>query len=85
MKIAIAGSGALGCGFGYMMQKGGNDVTLLDFWDEHINTIKENGLSVTVNGKEDTINISIGKPEEIKDTFDTIFIFTKSMRLRHML
>ena len=31
MKIAIAGSGALGCGFGYMMQKGGNDVTLLDF------------------------------------------------------
>lgn len=85
MKIAIAGSGALGCGFGYMMQKGGNDVTLLDFWDEHINTIKENGLSVTVNGKEDTINISIGKPEEIKDTFDTIFIFTKSMGLRHML
>lgn len=85
MKIAIAGSGALGCGFGYMMQKGGNDVTLLDFWDDHINAIKENGLSVTVNGKEDTINISIGKPVEIKDTFDTIFIFTKSMGLRHML
>ena len=42
-------------------------------------------MSVTVNGKEDTINISIGKPEEIKDTFDTIFIFTKSMGLRHML
>lgn len=85
MKIAIAGSGALGCGFGYMMQKNGNDVTLIDFWEDHINAIKENGLSVTVNGKEDNVIIPIGKPEEIKDTFDTVFIFTKSMGLRQML
>ena len=85
MKIAIAGSGALGCGFGYMMKKDGNDVTLIDFWDDHINAIKENGLSITVNGKEDNVIIPIGKPEEIKDTFDTVFIFTKSMGLRQML
>lgn len=85
MKIAIAGSGALGCGFGYMMKKEGNDVTLIDFWDDHINAIKENGLSITVNGKEDNVIIPIGKPEEIKDTFDTVFIFTKSMGLRQML
>lgn len=85
MKIAIAGSGALGCGFGYMMKKDGNDVTLIDFWDDHISAIKENGLSITVNGKEDNVIIPIGKPEEIKDTFDTVFIFTKSMGLRQML
>lgn len=85
MKIAIAGSGALGCGFGYMMKKDGNDVTLIDFWDDHINAIKENGLSITVNGKEDSVMIPIGKPEEIKETFDTVFIFTKSMGLRQML
>lgn len=85
MKIAIAGSGALGCGFGYMMQKGGNDVTLIDFWEDHIQAIQENGLSVTVNGKEDTITIPVGKPKEIKETFDTVFIFTKSMGLRHMM
>ncbi|WP_407371651.1 2-dehydropantoate 2-reductase [Carnobacterium sp.] len=85
MKIAIAGSGALGCGFGYMMQKNGNDVALIDFWEDHIKAIKEKGLSVTVNGKEDNVIIPIGKPEEIKDTFDTVFIFTKSMGLREML
>ncbi|MFL2101557.1 2-dehydropantoate 2-reductase [Mycobacteroides abscessus] len=85
MKIAIAGSGALGCGFGYMMQKGGNNVTLLDFWEDHIKAIRENGLSVTLNGKEDTVSIPVGKPDEIKDTFDVVFIFTKSMGLRHML
>ena len=85
MKIAIAGSGALGCGFGYMMQKGGNDVTLLDFWEDHINAIRKSGLSITVNGKEENSTIPVGKPAEIKDTFDVVFIFTKSMGLRHML
>ncbi|WP_034552123.1 2-dehydropantoate 2-reductase [Carnobacterium funditum] len=85
MKIAIAGSGALGCGFGYMMQKNGNDVTLIDFWDDHIKAIQDNGLTITVNGKEDNMVIPIGKPVEIKDTFDAVFIFTKSMGLRHML
>ncbi|MBA5850876.1 2-dehydropantoate 2-reductase [Clostridium sp. cel8] len=85
MKIAIAGSGALGCGFGYMMKKNGNDVTLIDFWEEHITTIKKNGLTITVNKKEDTIAIPIGKPDEIKGKFDVVFIFTKSMGLRHML
>ena len=85
MKIAIAGSGALGCGFGYMMQKGGNEVTLLDFWEDHIQAIRENGLSITVNGKEDNITIPVGKPDEFNETFETVFIFTKSMGLRHML
>lgn len=85
MKIAIAGSGALGCGFGYMMQKNGNDVTLIDFWEDHIKAIQKNGLTITVNGKEDNIDIPIGKPADIKDTFDAVFIFTKSMGLRHML
>ncbi len=85
MKIAIAGSGALGCGFGYMMQKNGNDVTLIDFWEEHIAAIKKNGLTITVNKKEDNIVIPVGKPAEIKDKFDAVFIFTKSMGLRHML
>lgn len=85
MKIAIAGSGALGCGFGYMMHKGGNEVTLLDFWEEHIQAIRENGLTVTVNGARDNIVIPIGKPQEVQRSFDTVFIFTKSMSLRHML
>lgn len=85
MKIAIAGSGALGCGFGYMMQKGGNEVMLLDFWEEHIHAIKENGLSITVNGIEDNVQIPIAKPQAVRDSFETIFIFTKSMGLRNML
>lgn len=85
MKIGIAGSGALGCGFGYMLQKDGNDVTLMDFWEDHIQAIKENGLDITVNGKEDKIPMKIGKPQDIDVIFDIIFVFTKSMGLRNMM
>ena len=33
MKIAIAGSGALGSGFGAMLYRQGYDVTLIDGWE----------------------------------------------------
>lgn len=85
MKIGIAGSGALGCGFGYMLQKGGNEVTLMDFWEDHIRAIRENGLTITVNGKEDTVPMNIVRPEEVNSTFDVVFVFTKSMGLRNMM
>lgn len=85
MKVAIAGSGALGCGFGYMLKKGGNDVTLMDFWDEHIKAVQENGLTITVNGETDNIQIPMGKPADIHETFDVVFVFTKSMGLSPMM
>ena len=40
MKIAIAGAGAMGSRFGLMLKQGGNDVLLIDGWQEHINAIK---------------------------------------------
>jgi 2-dehydropantoate 2-reductase len=85
MKIAIAGSGALGSGFGYMLKKGGHDVTLMDFWEEHIQTVQEEGLTIDFNGKTENVGITMDKPGNIEEKFDVIFIFTKSMGLRGML
>lgn len=85
MKIAIAGSGALGSGFGYMLKKGGHDVTLMDFWEEHIQTVQEEGLTIDFNGETENIKIPMDNPENIDEKFDAIFIFTKSMGLRGML
>ncbi|PRY82635.1 2-dehydropantoate 2-reductase [Alkalibacterium olivapovliticus] len=85
MKIAIAGSGALGCGFGYLLQKNGEDVTLLDNWQDHIEAISTNGLHITVNGKEDNQKMTICKPDELKEEMDAIFVFTKSMGLKPMM
>lgn len=85
MKIGVAGSGAMGCGFGYLLKKAGNEVVLMDYWPEHIEAIRKKGLTVTVNGEEGNLPIEIGKPEEIQEKFDLVFVFTKSMGLRNML
>lgn len=85
MKIAIAGSGALGCGFGYQLQKNGQDVTLLDNWEDHIQAIKDNGLTVKVNGTEGNQKMKISKPEEATGKMDAIFVFTKAMGLKPMM
>lgn len=85
MKIAIAGSGAMGSRFGFMLHQAGNDVILIDKWDAHIQAIRENGLQVQYNGTEQTAHIPIYYPNEVKDQVDVIFMFTKAMFLGEML
>lgn len=85
MKIAIAGSGALGCGFGHLLQKNGQDVTLLDNWEDHIQAIKKNGLTVTINGTRENQAMKISRPEEATGEMDAIFVFTKAMGLKPMM
>ncbi|GEN51197.1 2-dehydropantoate 2-reductase [Alkalibacterium pelagium] len=85
MNIAIAGSGALGCGFGYMLQKNGQNVTLLDYWEDHIEAIRNNGLTVSVNGVKGTLPMTIARPEEVSGEMDVIFVFTKAMGLEKMM
>ena len=46
MKILFAGAGALGSRFGYMLFKNNEDVTFVDFWEEHVRNITNNGLKV---------------------------------------
>ena len=85
MKIAIAGSGALGSGFGFQMKKNGYDVTLLDYWEEHVKAVNNNGLIVTVNHQAGIVKIPMMKPSETQDKFDLVFVFTKSMGLNKMM
>lgn len=89
MFIYIAGSGAMGCRFGYQLQKSGNDVVLLDMWQDHIDAIREHGLHIT--GDEDCFEqMTIARPEEVAhnanhNDADLIILFTKAMQLRAML
>lgn len=84
MLTYIAGSGAMGCRFGYQLHNKGNEVILLDMWEDHINAIKENGLNI-VGDKEDNIKIEIMKPSEAERKADFIILFTKAMQLPTML
>lgn len=86
MKILFAGAGALGSRFAYMLHKNGEDVTLIDTWEEHVEKIKKEGLKVIIDGNDlGNFNIPIMYPNELKDKYDVVFVATKSMQLRSML
>ncbi|UJF16065.1 2-dehydropantoate 2-reductase [Jeotgalibaca sp. MA1X17-3] len=85
MKITIAGSGAMGSRFGAQLQEAGHDVTLIDWWTEHIEAIRENGLIIDDGEQERTVKIAIHYPIEVTEVADIVFLFTKSMGLPKML
>ena len=82
MKIAIAGAGAMGCRFGYMLTKTGQEVTLIDEWPAHIEAIQKNGLKVVDGDNTDTIDIKIIRPEEATEEVDVVIAFTKINEIR---
>ena len=86
MKIAIAGSGALGSGFGAMLYRQGNDVTLIDGWESQATAVKHEGLHIDINGEDYHLNIPVSRykiPSDLQ--FDIVFLFTKAMQLESML
>lgn len=85
MLVYIAGSGAMGSTIGYHIEKNtDSQVILLDYWQDHIDKINENGLMVS--GKvEDKIKMKAMRPEEAKEEADLIVVMTKSMALEAMM
>lgn len=84
MLIYIAGSGAMGCRFGYQLAKAGNEVILLDNWDAHIEAVQQNGLQIT-GDVEETIHLPMMKPTQATKPAELIILFTKAMQLPQML
>ncbi|WP_248498397.1 2-dehydropantoate 2-reductase [Staphylococcus haemolyticus] len=87
MKIAIAGSGALGSGFGAMLYRKGYDVTLIDGWEPQAKAVKQEGLHIDINGENHHLTMTMYQHNDIPQDaqFDVIFLFTKAMQLQDML
>lgn len=85
MKIAIAGSGAMGCRFGSLLHESGNDVLLIDRWPEHIKNIQEKGLQIVNEKGTHTDFIPVSYPEKSKGDFDLIIVLTKDMQTIDMM
>ena len=88
MKIAVAGAGAMGGRFGYMLSKTGNDVTLIDQWEPHVAAIREKGLQINFNGEDVVAKLPIFFPNEAVGKgmeFELVILFTKAMQLDSML
>ena len=78
MRIAVVGSGAMGGLFGGMLAEAGEEVTLVDVWEEHVRAINERGLRVRGVGGERVIRVSATtNPGEV-GSVDLVLIFVKS-------
>jgi 2-dehydropantoate 2-reductase len=78
LRIAVVGSGAMGSLFGGMLAEAGEDVTLVDVWEEHVKAINEKGLRVkSVRGERAIRVVAITNPSEI-GSVDLALIFVKS-------
>lgn len=84
-KIAIVGAGALGGYVGGYLTRDGHDVTLIDMWPEHVDHMREHGL--TLSGMTEPENFTV-KPKSMHLTelqsvsktaaFDFAFVAVKS-------
>lgn len=86
MKILIAGAGAMGARFGYLLKETGNDVLFVDTWQEHIDAINRDGLVRIIDGKNiGNIRIPAVRPEDVTGEYDLVIVFTKALQLDQMM
>jgi 2-dehydropantoate 2-reductase len=81
MRIAIIGVGGIGGVVGGMLTKAGRDVTLIDQWPEHVETMKTKGLRLSGTGGDHQISVKalhIHEAQGITEPFDAVFISVKS-------
>lgn len=80
MRIAVlGGAGAMGSVFGGLLARSGQDVTLIDVWEEAVKAINAKGLRLEdSSGKEESIPVSATTaPSEVGGA-DLVLTFVKS-------
>ncbi|PKB64968.1 MAG: hypothetical protein BZY80_01240 [SAR202 cluster bacterium Io17-Chloro-G2] len=80
-KIAIMGPGAVGSYVGAFLVREGEDVTFIDMWPEHVETMKSKGLRASGSQGDFTVPVNamhLTEAQGIHDLFDIAFITVKS-------
>jgi 2-dehydropantoate 2-reductase len=81
MRIGIIGAGAIGCVVGGMLTKAGRDVTLIDQWPEHVETMRRQGLRLSGTCGDHVIRVKVIHVHELQSVtqpFDAAFVSVKS-------
>jgi 2-dehydropantoate 2-reductase len=79
MKIAVIGAGAMGSLFAGRLAASGADVSLVEVNPAQIDAVRERGLRLTMDGKDEVHDLPIGFAESYTGTFDLLIVFTKGM------
>jgi 2-dehydropantoate 2-reductase len=80
-KIGIVGAGAIGCVVGGLLTRAGRDVTLIDQWPEHVETMRAKGLRLSGTCGEHVVPVKalhIHEAQGLSEPFDAVFIAVKS-------
>ncbi len=79
-RIAVLGAGAIGASIGAYLIRAGHDVTLIDQWAAHVESIKKGGLKVTDLNGEFTVRpraLHLGEVSSFRELFDVAFLSVK--------
>jgi 2-dehydropantoate 2-reductase len=80
MRIAIVGAGAIGCVVGGLLTRAGHDVTLIDQWPEHVETMKAKGLRLSGTCGDHVVPVKAMHVHEaslIDEPFEAAFVAVK--------
>jgi 2-dehydropantoate 2-reductase len=79
MKIGIIGAGAMGSLFAGRLAASGEEVSLVEVNPAQIEAVRERGLRVTMDGKDEIHALPIGPAEIYSGSYDLLIVFTKGM------
>ncbi len=85
MKVAVLGSGAMGCLFGAAFHRADCDVTLIDVNVEHVAAINAEGLEVDLRSGVERLPIRAALPAEVNAVADLVVVFTKTFHTQAAL
>ncbi len=85
MKVAILGSGAMGCLFGAAFHRAGCAVTLVDVSQPHVDAINASGLELDLRGGVEHLPIPARLPAAAEGPFDLVVVFTKTFHTQGAL
>src|SRR5687768_7266191 len=79
-RIGIMGAGAIGSIVGGLLTEAGYDVTLLDQWPAHVDSMNEKGLRLSGTCGEHLIAVRalhLHEAQSIREPFDAVFLAVK--------
>jgi 2-dehydropantoate 2-reductase len=80
MRITVLGAGAMGSLFGGRLAESGQEVTLIDVNDAHLEAIRTHGLRLqTDEGDRRVTRLAACRPEAATNTPDLLIVFTKTL------
>ena len=79
------GAGAIGASIGAYLTEAGQDVTLIDQWSDHVETMKKDGLKLIDRDRDFTVpvkSLHLSDVSSVRDKFDIVFLSVKSYDTR---